>query len=303
MKPAFTILCVAAIILAGNVARATVLTFVATNSTNNPPQAGAVFNNSGGPTDWTDHYYGTGGVIAPLFTGPSGGGFSDYGDNVSGATQTGKGPGGTYTYSYGTAGGATPNVTVSYPSGPGTIPTTVGVAGNTSVSNMPEGMYISTLNFYPQAPVAQSYFADSSVRRMITLTAAGNDIVSLESFSIDTYYDAFHRGIRYLDVVSIDTNNNETVIWSAGNTNSGVIGDPFLVAYTYNTTDFGGALTGRVLAIDFEPTPAPPFFVATAPHYFFGFTNIQFADIPEPSMLVLLGLSGVLLWRRKRKEE
>src|ERR1041384_2030928 len=43
--------------------------------------------------------------LAPLFTNPSGGGFSDYGDNVNGASQTNKGPGGTYTYSYGTAGG------------------------------------------------------------------------------------------------------------------------------------------------------------------------------------------------------
>src|SRR5689334_2466685 len=53
--------------------------------------------------------------VAKLFDDPTSGGFSDYGDRVVGSSQTGVGPGGAYDYSYGTAGGDTPNVVASYP--------------------------------------------------------------------------------------------------------------------------------------------------------------------------------------------
>jgi hypothetical protein len=49
-----------------------------------------------------------------LWNSPAAGGYSDYGDRVSGATQAISDSRGSFTYSYGTAGGPTPFITADY---------------------------------------------------------------------------------------------------------------------------------------------------------------------------------------------
>jgi hypothetical protein len=209
--------------------------------------------------------------VSKLFDDPTSGGFSDYGDRVTGAAQTGKGPGGAYDYSYGTEGGATGNIVASYPGRDADPP-----------SN-PAGMYI--YNGFNTAPELFPFYVDNNLRRMITLTADPGFGVSLQSFKIDS---AGSRSIAYVEVVGIKLDNSEEVLWSRGALDgSQPIAISNTTGKTYSVSDFtdGLPLEYRALAIDYKPVSF---------HNNYAFDDIVFGQVPEPGSVSLLLLAPIV---------
>lgn len=197
----------------------------------------------------------------------------DYGDRVDATFQTAvhhqDGGGGyppTYswdaTYLYGSAGGATPNVVVSYasPGAPGTPRYYAGSSDGTgavyfeqSGGNSPD--------------VLMDFIADSGFLASLD----GLDMVNWGAVSIKT--------LKVLDAAS-------TVLWDSGATAAAPIAMANGEVQHYNI-GLSGAYLRLIMAENGTSTNL-------------GVDNIQFSQVPEPATLALLILGGMGLLRRRR---
>lgn len=210
--------------------------------------------------------------------------FSDYGDRVTGATQTGMGKNGFFTYFYGTSGGATPHIVADYPGNDAGNDTSGYNYGMDIIQNSYDALdstyAYSLIPYYPDLGTTK--------RQMITLTADPGYFVSLRGFVIEDFFGQKH--VAALDVIGINADNTTTQLWAAASPDA-VFGHS---SRAYTMTDFGGGpLMYRSIAIEFQET-------ANDINYF-AFTNIEFQqDIPEPTSVVFLMMGGLFLWRRRK---
>jgi hypothetical protein len=200
---------------------------------------------------------------------------------VSSAAESGKGKAGAYTYTYGTAGGATTHVVADYPGND---------AGNDG-SGFNYGMDIvnQVTGGFDSPFSALPYYPDlgTTKRRVIILTADTGFNVVLEAFKVQDFFGQKH--LAALDVVGINQDNSTTSLWSDPNPDA-VFGN---ASKTYTTTDFGGPLAYRSLALEFQET-------ADNLNYF-AFTNIQLSETvaPEPASVSLLAIASLMIaWQR-----
>jgi len=215
----------------------------------------------------------------PFFGTPSASVYSDYGDNVTAADLvSGQDVSATHgagvKFHYGSLGGATPDITVSYLG-----PVTDSVLANSGMkayqdANFPLGLL--------------THLADPVPRRLFTFTSThATDILSLRSFTIHS--GGLVHSVDDLRVVRINADSSETVLYTTGPTSTG----PGPLTFDFNAAP----LEGKVLAIDFDPT---------SQHNSFVWDNITFVqEIPEPSAVAIAcaTVTGVLLRRRRRAAE
>jgi hypothetical protein len=220
------------------------------------------------------------GGVTTLYNAVSAGDYPDYGDRVTWAGNPGVAQvdasaarsqaAGTTILKYGTAGGQTPNVVADYPTS--------------------SFVYIDgAANDFPQAPAELLNFADTTLRRYITLTADPGYAVSIQSFRFDTYSDAdTQKTFSYVRVVSIDPSNVATTVWDFGTPDTG--STP--VVHATGVTFAPGA-TGQKLAIEFQPISY------NFGHW--GLDDVQFSQIelPEPTSVGLVALACAISAMRR----
>jgi len=197
----------------------------------------------------------------------NGGGFGDfvnqnYGDNVTGTNSSAAGP----TFSYGSAGGFTPNVTVAYSSG--------GTQGD-------ELVYLNDGQGYGQGagglPVAlYENVQNNGGSLTVTFTAAPGFEVTLTSLDLAGYDQAYTLN-------SLDVTGGATPFSAPGQ----AVGYP-----TKTTLNIGRTGSELVLTYSRSDTFSN-----------IGLSNVQFSQsvVPEPASLGLIALGGLGVLARRRR--